>query len=113
LKIFFPKPGARTSLGDVTGKSMTNVGGLIFFIDSDRSKLLPIAEHLANSDYEFVGTLDPDESDETPIYYLRLDRIETHSPTSLHERNQLLYAVAAQFGVLNYDGMDVGAVAGP
>jgi hypothetical protein len=84
-----------------------------FFIDSDRAKLLPIAEHLALAGYEFVGTLDPNASDENPVFYLRLDRIETHSPASLHERNQLLYNIAAQFGVLSYDGFDVGAIEGP
>jgi hypothetical protein len=84
-----------------------------FFVDSERAKLLPIAEHLASSAYEFIGTLDPDESDEKPTYYLRMDCIETHTPKSLHARNLFLYDVAAQFGVLNYDGMDVGAVDGP
>lgn len=84
-----------------------------FFIESDRAKLLPIAEHLALTGYEFVGTLAPDESDENPVFYLRLDRIEKHSPASLHERNQLLYDIAAQFKVLSYDGFDVGAIEGP
>jgi hypothetical protein len=84
-----------------------------FFLDSDRAKLLPIAEHLALTGYEFVGTLDPNASDENPIFYLRLDRIETHSPASLHERNRLLYNIAAQFRVSSYDGFDVGAVEGP
>jgi len=84
-----------------------------FFVDSDREKLLPIAKHLETSGYEFVGTLDPDESDETPVYFLRMDRIERHSPQTLHELNHGLYDVAARFGVSSYDGMDVGSVDGP
>lgn len=84
-----------------------------FFIDRDRAKLLPIAEHLLPLGYQFVGTLDPDEADDNPVFYLRLDRIETHSPASLDKRNQFLYGVAAQFQVLNYDGFDVGGIEGP
>jgi len=84
-----------------------------FFIDRDREKLLPIAAHLAPSAYEFVGTLGPDESSDNPVIYLRLDRVETHTPVSLDKRNQLLYEIAARFGVLDYDGFDVGTVDGP
>jgi len=100
-----------------SGRSTWNIDGecrwSYFFIDTERAKLLPIAEQLALAGYEFVGTLDPDESDENPVFYLRLDRIEKHSPASLHERNQLLYKIAAQFEVLSYDGFDVGAIEGP
>ncbi|GGY36600.1 ribonuclease E inhibitor RraB [Pseudoduganella albidiflava] len=84
-----------------------------FFVDADRLKLLPIAEHLGLAGYQFVGTLDPDESDEDPVFFLRLDRVETHSPASLDRRNQQLYGIAAEFGVSSYDGFDVGAVDGP
>ena len=84
-----------------------------FFVDGDRAKLLRIVGHPALSDYEFIGTLDPNPSDENPVFYLRLDRVETHSPASLDERHQLLYGIAAQFGVLDYDGFDVGALEGP
>lgn len=84
-----------------------------FFIDRDRAKLRVIADHLESSAYEFIGTLDPDASADMPVFYLRMDRIETHSPASLDQRNQFLYGVAAQFEILNYDGFDVGAVEGP
>jgi hypothetical protein len=84
-----------------------------FFVDPDREKLLPIADHMEPLGYEIVGMLDPEESDDNPVYYLRVDRIEIHSPASLYERNRTMYAIAAQFGVSDYDGMDVGAVDGP
>ena len=84
-----------------------------FFVDTNREKLMPVADHMQSLGYGVIGTLDPDESDQNPVYYLRVDRIERHSPASLHERNQALYNVAEQFGVLDYDGMNVGAVDGP
>jgi len=83
-----------------------------FFVDTDRERLLPIADHLTHLGYEFVGTLDPDANDENPVYFLRMDRVERHSPTSLNELNRQLYGIADQYGVQSYDGMDVGAVDG-
>ncbi|WP_353404893.1 ribonuclease E inhibitor RraB [Duganella hordei] len=100
-----------------SGRSTWSIDGVCrwsyFFVDTDRGKLLPIAKHLETLGYEFIGTLDPDESNETSAYFLRMDRIERHSPQSLHELNQGLYDVAARFGVSSYDGMDVGSVDGP
>jgi hypothetical protein len=84
-----------------------------FFVDADRDKLIPVADHMRHLGYEFVGTLDPDPDDKNPIYFLRMDRVERHSPTSLNSLNRQLYDFADQFGVQSYDGMDVGAVDGP
>jgi hypothetical protein len=84
-----------------------------FFVDPNREKLLPIADHMTHLGYEFVGTLDPEADDENPIYFLRMDRVERHSPSSLNDLNRKLYGIADQFGVQSYDGMDVGAVDGP
>jgi hypothetical protein len=84
-----------------------------FFVDADLNKLLPLANHMESLGYEVAGTLDPDESDDDPVYYLRVDKIERHTPQSLHGLNQELYGIAKQFGVADYDGMDVGAVDGP
>jgi hypothetical protein len=84
-----------------------------FFVDSDREKLLPIAAHMEHLGYEFVGTLAPEADEENPVYFLRMDRVERHSPASLNELNRQLYGIADQFGVKSYDGMDVGAVDGP
>jgi hypothetical protein len=84
-----------------------------FFVDPDREKLLPVSDHMVRLGYEFVGTLYPEPDDEKPIYFLRVDRVERHSPTSLNHLNHQLYDIADQFGVQSYDGMDVGAVDGP
>jgi len=84
-----------------------------FFVDPNREKLLHVADHMQRLGYEFVGTLDPEEDDENPVYFLRMDRVERHSPTSLDDLNCQLYRIADQFGVQSYDGMDVGQVDGP
>lgn len=84
-----------------------------FFVDTDREKLMPVATPLASQGYEFIGTLEPEPDDVNPVFYLRMDRIQRHSPVSLNKLNRELYVIAEQFGVESYDGMDVGAVDGP
>ena len=84
-----------------------------FFVDADLKKFGRVSDHLERLGYEIVGTLDPGPTDENPVYYLRVDKVERHTPQSLHELNQQLYSVAKQFDVQDYDGMDVGAVDGP
>lgn len=84
-----------------------------FFLDPNLNKLESVADHMEKLGYEVVGTIDPEPTDASAVYYLRVDKVERHTPQSLHELNQLLYGVARQFGVQDYDGMDVGAVDGP
>lgn len=84
-----------------------------FFVDGVRDKLMPVARHLESLGYEFRGTLDPEDPDDQQIYLLRMDRVERHTPQSLHARNLELYSIADRFGIEAYDGMDVGAVDGP
>ena len=84
-----------------------------FFVDSDKEKLTQVGLHLENNGYEVIGFLEPSPEDEDQeTIFLRADRIETHSVDSLNQRNQELYKVAEHFEVLDYDGMDVGAVDG-
>ena len=84
-----------------------------FFVDPEVERLMPVKDHLEALGYEVEGTLAPEEGDANPIHYLRVDRIEAHTPESLHERNLELYAIAEQFAVLGCDGMDVGSADGP
>lgn len=84
-----------------------------FFVDAEREKLLPIADYMGRLGYEFMGTLDPEVDDECQVFFLRMDRVERHSPWSLHELNYQFYEIAERFGVESYDGMDVGAGDGP
>ncbi|MFT4246517.1 MAG: ribonuclease E inhibitor RraB [Pseudomonas sp.] len=79
-----------------------------FFVDEDRERLVPVARHLESLGYAFIGIVDPDDADEDPFFYLQLDRIELHTPASLHARVLELYGIAEQFGIADYDGMNVG-----
>ena len=84
-----------------------------FFIDTDRKKLTRAGKHLEKQGYEIIGFLEPTpEDDDQETLYLRFDKIERHTPDSLLARNAELYKLAADFGLEDYDGMDVGAVDG-
>lgn len=80
-----------------------------FFVDEDSEKLTPLVRHMQAQGYEFIGITEPDDADEDPFFYLQLDRIERHTPESLHARVQALYGIAEQFEIADYDGMNVGA----
>jgi len=98
------------------GKAHFDVDGVcrwsFFFVDPSRSKLEPLAGHLQQLGYEVKGFLEPDSSNDRPVYFLRVDRIECHTVDSLEARNGEFYELASHFGVEDYDGMDVGEVHG-
>jgi hypothetical protein len=100
------------------GRAQFNIDSVcrwsFFFVDSNKEKLIRVGMYLGDAGYEVIGFLEPapeDEDQET--IYLRADRVKQHTVDSIMERNSELYAVAKHFGVLDYDGMDVGAVDGP
>jgi hypothetical protein len=76
-----------------------------FFTGDDRAALDRLSKKLVSLKYRLVE-LRPDDKQEG--YWLHVERVETHSADSLHERNQHLYRMADEYSV-NYDGMDVGA----
>jgi hypothetical protein len=84
-----------------------------FFVDRSPTKLEPVVKHLESLGYEIQGIIESGEADEDPVYFLRADRVERHTVESLFERTIELYAVARKFDLLDYDGMDVGAIDGP
>jgi hypothetical protein len=72
------------------GKVHFDVDGVcrwsFFFVDPSRSKLEPLAGHLQQLGYEVKGFLEPDSSNDRPVYFLRVDRIECHPSIALkHE----------------------------
>jgi hypothetical protein len=75
-----------------------------FFTGEDQDALNRLSEKLVSLGYRLVE-IRPDEN--APGFWLHVERVETHSPDSLHERNQELYGMADEYSV-NYDGMDVG-----
>lgn len=79
-----------------------------FFVDEDGSALLPVARHMESLGYTVVGITEPD-GEEDPFFYLQVDKLEQHTPESLQARVEALYAIAEQFEIADYDGMNVVA----
>lgn len=46
--------------------------------------------------------------DETGLFWLHVERIETHTPESLDKVNQQFYELAEKWKINSYDGFDVG-----
>ncbi len=76
-----------------------------FFTDPDPKKLQPVAERLSTAGYRIVKVY---LTDDGSTHFLHVERVETHSAKSLHARNAEFYALASEFGIESYDGMDVG-----
>ncbi|WP_288378765.1 ribonuclease E inhibitor RraB [uncultured Massilia sp.] len=84
-----------------------------FFTDRSSEKLASVAERLEQDGYRYVDLFVP-ELDEgvEPYFFLHVEKEEVHSPASLHQRNAQFYALAEQYGLDSYDGMDVGPLPG-
>ncbi|MDP5241107.1 ribonuclease E inhibitor RraB [Uliginosibacterium sp. 31-16] len=82
-----------------------------FFTDHDPKKFERLKEALVAQGYRYVEVLEPEATDVEKIYILHVERVEQHTPQTLHARNQEFYKLARKFGVETYDGMDVGAAA--
>jgi hypothetical protein len=80
-----------------------------FFTDPTPRNLQPLAKKLEEMGYHFVDLYPTDDG---ATYFLHVERVETHSALSLDRRNQELNALAHEYGVESYDGMDVGPVSG-
>jgi hypothetical protein len=81
-----------------------------FFTDPDQRKLEQARDYLVAQGYRFVAMF---ENGEGGTNVLHVERIERHSPDSLHDRNHDFYALADRFGLDSYDGMDVGPAGTP
>ena len=81
-----------------------------FFYDPSRAKLEQAAKELQSTGYRVVGI---EQFQNEPHLRLHVERVEAHTPASLHARNQELYALAERFGLDLYDGMDVGPAPSP
>jgi hypothetical protein len=78
-----------------------------FFMDRRSERLAALGDHLVGMGYRLVSL---HSADDESTEVLHVERIESHTPTSLNERNHQLEALAKRFDVASYDGMDVGPV---
>jgi Regulator of ribonuclease activity B len=78
-----------------------------FFYDPDSEKLVSAARDLEAMGYLSKGVMKvPNKQD----FRLHVEKIETHTPKSLNERNLEFYSFAEKNSIQSYDGMDVGPV---
>ena len=86
-----------------------------FFVDTDVDKLEKLGLELEKQGYDFVDIFElADEADDKPTgeYLLHIDKIETHTPESLAERNVEFQKLADEHSIASYDGWEFGEVGG-
>jgi Regulator of ribonuclease activity B len=98
-----------TMFSDMRAKAPWNVDGPLlwgyFFFDPSQEKLQSAAKELEGAKYRVVGI---SEVPGRRTFRLHVEKVEVHSPASLHARNGDLYELAAKYKLASYDGMDVG-----
>lgn len=68
-----------------------------------------MANHLESLGYGVIDITEP-EDNEGPFFYPQVDKVERHTPESLQTSGQKLCAIDVQFGIADYDDMNVVAV---
>ena len=76
-----------------------------FFLDPSAARLRRAAAELLAAGYRVVSVREVPGDGQ---FRLHVEKVEVHSPESLHKRNSELYALAEKYGIASYDGMDVG-----
>ena len=81
-----------------------------FFTNPKRDSLDAAAKDLQRMGYRFVDIYlaDKKKPSDPDLWWLHVERVETHSVASLHKRNIELKAFAQERHLSSYDGMDVG-----
>lgn len=99
---------------NMRAKAPWNVDGPLlwgyFFFDPEQVKLERAAAELKTVGYRVVGI---ERVEGRQLFRLHVERVETHTPATLHARNQQLYSLAERLGLASYDGMDVGPATQP
>lgn len=83
-----------------------------FFTNPSREPLDRAAQLLSGSGYRVVNIYlsDKENAAAPDLWWLHVERVETHSVDSLFKRNADLSAFATAHHLGSYDGMDVGPV---
>ena len=103
---------ARTEDGwDVTGEMLYS----FYFVDKSVEKLEKLEPYLEKQGYDFIGIFelgDNETGESTGEYLLHIDKVETHTPESLAERNVEFQKLADEYEIESYDGWEFGEVGG-
>ena len=84
-----------------------------YFVDESVDKLEKLGLKLEADGYDFVDVfeLGDEETDEsTGEYLLHIDKVETHTPESLAQRNVEFAKLAEEYELKTYDGWEFGEV---
>ena len=84
-----------------------------YFVDKDVDKLEKLGLHLDEKGYDFIDVFelgDEETGESTGENLLHIDKVETHTPQSLAERNVEFARLAEEFGIESYDGWEFGEV---
>jgi hypothetical protein len=99
---------------NMRAKTKWNIDGDLlwgyFFADPEPQKLRSLSDELTKAGYRYV---DLHLARNGSTHVLHVEKIETHTPQSLHQRNMELYRLAEKYGITSYDGMDVGPAPQP
>jgi len=95
--------------GNMRQKTKWNVDSPLlwgyFFFDKSPEKLQSAATKLKALGYSVVELR---QVESKPTFRLHVEKVEFHTPESLHARNSEFYELAERLGISTYDGMDVG-----
>lgn len=82
-----------------------------FFSNHEPQKLEEVNDILVRREYRCIGIYlcTKEKPDDPDSYCLHVEKIETHTPSTLDQRNNEFYILAHEQG-LTYDGMDIGPV---
>ena len=81
-----------------------------FFTDAEKSTLESAAPVLEEMGYSVrsIYLSDKESEDDPDLWWLHVEKVETHSVDSLDKINLIFYEFAETYGLDSYDGMDVG-----
>ena len=86
-----------------------------YFVDESVDKLEKLGLKLEADGYDFVDIfeLGDEKTDEsTGEYLLHIDKVETHTPETLAQRNVEFQRLADEYEIESYDGWEFGEVGG-
>ncbi len=84
-----------------------------YFADKDVDKLEKLGLYLDEQGYDFIDVFelgDEDTGESTAENLLHIDKVETHTPQSLAERNVEFAKLAEEYEIETYDGWEFGEV---
>lgn len=86
-----------------------------YFVDESIEKLEKLGLKLEEDGYDFLDIFElGDETSDEPTgeYLLHIDKVETHTPETLAQRNVEFQKLAEEFEIESYDGWEFGEVGG-